>query len=125
MNTLYLYREGPVPGSRVRWKIEVDDRQNIVSETQVEDVTTSAVRDETGKRVVSAIGPDDRRILNFFSPAAPCWFQECEDLRQQYATEIAALSVGCPDCQKGAVIRKYQALVKKHEQTEKAYPAST
>ena len=123
MNTLYLYRVAET-GERQRWKFVVDEQQTIIEETKVEDAVTMAVRDETGKRVVSAISSDDRRILNFFSTAAPCWFAECEDLRQQYAAEIAALAAGCPDCQKGAVIRKYQTLVKKHEQTKVAYPAS-
>ena len=124
MNTLYLYRIAET-GERQRWKFTVDEQQNIIEEAKVEDVVTTVAREENGKRVVSEIGAEDRRILNFFSTAAPCWFAECEDLRRQYAAEIGALATGCPDCQKGAVIRKYQTLVKKHEQAKIAYPASS
>jgi len=121
MNTLYLFRPGKVVGTRERWKFVVDEKQTIVSEellpTEAPTIGTSATIDAKGHRVITAIGDDDRRILGFFSPTTPCWFPGCVALREKYTAEIATLAAGCPDCQKGAVIRKYQELVKQHEST--------
>jgi len=121
MNTLYLFRPGKLPGTRQRWKFVVDDKQTILSEELMPEDTpnmeTTATVDARGHRVVTNISADDRRILSFFSPATPCWFPACVELREKYTAEIAALTAGCPECQKGAIIRKYQELVKKHEST--------
>jgi hypothetical protein len=126
MNTLYLFREIS-GGKRERWKFSVDERQTIVREEPCPEVEppieTAATRDERGHRVVATISADDRRILTFFSPTAPCWFPRCAELREKYQAEINALDAGCPSCQKGAVIRKYQALVKKYESTPQSDPA--
>jgi hypothetical protein len=128
MNTLYLFRPGKLAGTRERWKFTVDDHQNIVAEElmpeELPPIKTTAIRDASGKLVVSSISDTDRRILGFFSPSTPCWFQGCEELRKQYQVEEGALDANCPDCQKGAIIRKYQDLVKKHESAEKNHPDS-
>lgn len=116
MTTLFFYRTDPV-GRRQRWQFKVDANQTIVEETPVEETPapSAAVRDEHGELRVTHVSPDDRRILGFFSPSTPCWFPECEALRTAYRDEVKKLAAGCPACQKGAIIRKYQALVKKHE----------
>ena len=121
MNTLYLFRNSGE--NRVRWKFVVDDQQTIVSEEPAPPDVTSATRDANGNLVVTSISADDRRILGFFSDTTPCWFPGCEVLRRSYDKEVSELAAGCPACAKGAIIRKYQAIVKKHEAAQ-SNPAS-
>lgn len=111
MTTLFFYRNGAA--GRVRWRFVIDERQTIVEEAEApEPETTTAVVDERGNRTITHISEEDRRSLSFFALNTPCWFPECENLRRQYRDELTKLSPGCPACQKGALVRKYQALVK-------------
>ncbi len=122
MNNLYLFRN--TEGKRVRWKFVVDENQTIVSEEPTAPDVTTAARDANGNMVVTSISADDRRILGFFSETTPCWFPGCEGLRVKYNEEVSQLAAGCPACAKGAIIRKYQAIVKKHEAAQ-SNPTST
>ena len=44
--------------------------------------------------------------IRLFVDSAQCWFPECEALRAAYNAELASLPTGCPDCERGALIRK-------------------
>ncbi len=117
MTNLFFYRAGDTPGSRQRWRFTVDAQQNIISEVRDDPPVgeTVASKSEDGRVTVTQISDADRRVLGFFSLSTPCWFKECETLRSRYREELKTLGVGCPECQKGALIRKYQALVRKAE----------
>ncbi len=56
------------------------------------------------------ISTQDRQHIKFFSKSAPCWFEGCEELREEYAEEIAALEAktGCKaGCNKAPIMEKY------------------
>lgn len=114
MNTVYFYRLAP-DGTRLRWRFVIDDNQTIVEEQPAPDnQETVAERAEgTGTLVIRSVSAEERKILGFFTDTTPCWFPSCEELRAKYKAEIDALAPGCPGCQKGAVIRKYQDLVRR------------
>lgn len=55
----------------------------------------------------------DDEISPFFGKG-PCFFTGCEELRASYRKELETLAKGgnCSDCDKGAVVRKYQERVR-------------
>jgi hypothetical protein len=57
-----------------------------------------------------------QRDLHFFSEHSPCWFPECEQLRENYAAELGRLKEdpNCPQktCYKAPLIQKYLKLVR-------------
>ena len=108
---LNLYRM--INGSRVRVVFEVDDELTILSETQDESADNEQVRALKAKgytfegNQITSVPPKELEIFRFFSEHAPCWFEGCEELRKRYSLELAGLPDDCPDCHKGALIRKY------------------
>lgn len=115
MNTLYFYRPSPI-GGRLRWRFVVDELGNIVEETPEPEATTDGVTVTTapdGARHITAVSAAERKVLSFFVDSTPCWFEGCTELRDRYQAELTKLGTNCPTCQKGAVIRKYQDLVRR------------
>ena len=65
---------------------------------------------------ISYVSPREAKILGFFSPSSPCWFPECEALRAKYQADLTQLKTenpNCPPCEEGALIRRYQAILRK------------
>lgn len=108
--TLYLYRQD-TDGRRTRWAFELDDRMTILSESPVEEQTTSIPGVRTavvdGRRQVTQIDPQTQRAYQFFLPDNPCWFDGCDELREEYEQAVEARGSDCPACKKGELIRKY------------------
>lgn len=96
-------------------KIEYD----IVVEPRL-DPTGVPMKDENGndmtvtRIIIKKIPPLEQEINKFFSRSTPCWFPECEGIRRRYFLELdrAAANGGCTDCQRGSIIRKYDAEVR-------------
>lgn len=96
-------------------KIEYD----IVVEPRI-DPTGVPMKDENGNEltvtriVIKKIPPLEQEINKFFSRSTPCWFPECESIRRRYFLELDRMAAngGCTDCQKGSIIRKYDAEVR-------------
>lgn len=114
--------------------IETLKRRNIdysiIIEPQL-DSNGNPVRDEKGnivnttKIVINKVPQLEQEITQVFSRSTPCWFPECEDIRRRYFLDVdrAVAAGGCTDCQKGAIIRTYEAEVraainKLHEKDE-------
>lgn len=114
MNTIHLYRVAP-DGSKTRWRFVLDDARTIVEETldPEEAVPVATEAAPGGGRVITSVSPEERKILGFFVDSTPCWFENCEELRAKYKAEIENLGSECPACQKGAVIRKYQDIIRR------------
>jgi hypothetical protein len=103
-------------GGRTRWKFVVDEQGTILEETPAPEALTEGVTVTTapdGTKRITAVSAEERKVLSFFVDSAPCWFEGCDELRAKYQDEVAKLGAGCPSCQKGAVIRKYQDLVRR------------
>lgn len=69
----------------------------------------------TPAQVTDEVKRDIRLFTN-----SPCWFDGCEELRQQYEAEIAEMlkaNPNCKGCEKGAVMRKYLALAAEKQKT--------
>jgi hypothetical protein len=116
MNTLYFFKRQP-DGSLLRWRVVIDDQQVIVEEGAAPEQQETVAVTAAGGRVITSVSPQDRLILGFFVESTPCWFDGCETLRKAYLSEVSKLGSNCPACQKGAIIRKYQALVNKAIET--------
>lgn len=119
MDTLtYIYLFRMVDGKKVRHRFTLSEDRVITEEIPMpgEEVPSSiagveAVRGANGEVRVLSVSPEAQRVLSFFTEA-PCWFPECEDLRQKYKAELKAQGTdNCVDCRNGPIIRKYQALV--------------
>jgi len=57
-----------------------------------------------------------KELFKFFSPSVPCWFDGCEELREQYKNEKQKLldkhDGNCPACAEGQLVNKYLAIIK-------------
>lgn len=118
MKTLYLYRMHN--GQRVRVTFELDEQMTILKETissptPITPPTLDPQHEALRQRGVIVEGnlithiPDkEQQLFRFFGKETPCWFDGCEELRAQYAAEIANLGDTCPTCMQGAIIRKYR-----------------
>lgn len=75
---------------------------------------------------VTVLDPDaiTKRDIRLFTDATPCWFPECEELRQRYKLELADLEKeitehegrDCSGCEKGPLLRKYMKLAREAQQ---------
>lgn len=90
-------------------------------ETPATDKDGNPVLDENGNQVmtkqlvITKIPEETVKLMTFFTDDDnfECWFAGCEGLRAQYKADIeAAGGSGCPDCKRGAIIRKYMPLVR-------------
>lgn len=100
----------------------LEDRKieyEIVVEPRL-DPAGEPMKDENGndmtvtRIVIKKIPPLEQEINKFFSRSTPCWFPECESIRRRYFLELDRMAAngGCTDCQKGSIIRKYDAEVR-------------
>lgn len=68
--------------------------------------------DGKAARKIKSAPPEFLEVFKFFSEHTPCWFEGCEELREQYNKELEDLGDDCKECDKGALIRKYHAKVR-------------
>lgn len=94
MRTLYLYRESG--GVRRRYEVDVDDRMTVQSIRRSEDPKPPQVN-----------LPISKDVIPFFAETSPCWFKGCEELREEYQRELGKLGKGCPECNRGPLMRKF------------------
>lgn len=94
MRTLYIYRERD--GKRQRYALHLDDRMTVKSLQRVDDTQPANVK-----------SPVSKDIIPFFVDSSPCWFEGCEELREEYRKELEKLGTNCPGCQRGALMRKF------------------
>lgn len=127
MKELFLHRRDTTTGQRTRWRFLLDEGDTIISEQEAPepDTTTPGITVEMvkGQRTVTKVSPEQQKILGFFVASTPCWFEGCNELREKYLAEVAAQPAGCPDCQKGAIIRKYKAIIETRLQLLAPVPA--
>lgn len=64
--------------------------------------------------IVTSVPVLESEVNKFFSPYTPCFFDGCEELRIRYkdALEQAGMTEDCTGCQKGAIMRKFEAEVR-------------
>ena len=83
------------------WEFEVDlATREIISERPKARTTITEVDDET------------RRVLGILTGSIPCDSPGCVQLVNSYDEEVSRLGSDCPDCQKGAIIKKYASLIR-------------
>lgn len=92
-----------------------------IVEDPITDVNGNPVLNKDGtpsiKRsiVITHIPAAEKKVNEFFIKSAPCPYPGCEHLRREYFAEVAAMEAtgkGCTGCQKGAIMRKYDARVR-------------
>lgn len=94
-----------------------------LSKVKVKDKVTGEEK-EVEARIVSK--PDDLTVeaLAVFSDHRPCWFEGCQELRDEFNKVIASIP-GCPGCKRGKLILKYlpraKELIKQHYATDKRH----
>lgn len=120
--TLKLWQESP-DGKRIPVIITTDARLTIKTVTIAGTETALAsmgtfVGDPFGAQVATP-SPLMARLVKFFVPSEPCWFQGCEEMREKFAADIAALEKAaadagtvCRDCDKGVVQARYLAILR-------------
>lgn len=90
-------------------------------ETPALDGDGNPVMDEEGnpvmnrQLVITSVPDETIKLMSFFSeaPDFECWFGGCEGLRKQYLADLEeAGGASCPDCKRGAIIRKYMPIVR-------------
>ena len=64
------------------------------------------------KKIAEKVSPEEQELFKFFSDHSECWFDGCEEMRKKYKEELDKLPPNCPNCQKGALIRKYKEKIK-------------
>ena len=66
--------------------------------------------------VIKSIPPDEAELNKFYTLQIPCWFNGCEELRNEYKKALAKAGKGdagsCTDCEKGAIMRMFAERVK-------------
>lgn len=67
--------------------------------------------------VIKSIPPEEAELNRFYTLQIPCWFNGCEELRQEYTAELAKAGAKkeggtCTDCEKGAIMRMFADRVK-------------
>lgn len=66
--------------------------------------------------VIKSIPPDEAELNKFYTLQIPCWFNGCEELRDEYKKALVKAGKGdagsCTDCEKGAIMRMFAERVK-------------
>jgi hypothetical protein len=146
---IHFYRIQPGSGQRLRYRMELDGSNTVISEALVsEPRSRSELPDRRALRVhvaseevpavhtarsahlaqlasrgmqfnvspegtieLLSVPPLEQAIHKFFIEAVPCWFDGCEQLRQDWA-EFLSINGGeepdCPDCVKGQLMEQFR-----------------
>ena len=108
-------------GRRVRWRFTLDAQLTILDERVDEGGSVSAIdpRDQHlldrgygferrgGSVFITKVPPLEDLATRALVSATPCWFSGCQELRDEYQKELAALTADCPPCEHGTLIRKF------------------
>lgn len=66
--------------------------------------------------VIKSIPSDEAELNKFYTLQIPCWFNGCEELREEYKKALTKAGNGdagtCTDCEKGAIMRMFAERVK-------------
>jgi len=96
------------------------DLQRLAPESTPQTAIPGVILRRDTKGVLHPVASDKTQLdMQFFLPDTPAWFDGCKELRDAYAEEKAALDADpdCPDCQKGALMRKYLLKLSKLDTT--------
>jgi hypothetical protein len=146
---IHFYRLQPGTGRRLRYRMELDADNTVISETIVSEPRTKSELPDKRPMALHAtaedtaplqaakaahlaqlakrgmqfnVSPDgsiellsvpilEQEINKFYIEAVPCWFDGCEQLRQEWS-EFLHLNGGdepnCPDCVKGQLMEQFR-----------------
>lgn len=127
VNKVLFYKK--VDGKRVPHALILDEQRNYVDIMEMPHTNQPGVEDRVeelkargyevattsgGGIRVTGLSPELRKAMDFFSDKIDCWFDGCEELRENYKEDLKALKADgkCKGCDKGALIRKYQDLIR-------------
>jgi hypothetical protein len=128
-HVLNFYREAG--GQRTHWRMTLDASMTVLEEVKVEDKKDSRVEkikadltargigytEKEGQIVITAIPDAERKVIEALTDAKRCWFPGCSEIVAAYNEERKNLSADCPQCQVGALMRKYRSLLLAAEKT--------
>lgn len=78
--------------------------------------------------VITSIPPEEAELNRFYSLDIDCWFNGCEQLREEYKNELAkagTTDAPCTGCQKGAIMRLFEKRVRAAIQNSKNHATNS
>lgn len=93
------------------------ERMRIASDNQAQNLI---IKNNSQAKVIRP-SEEDRTIMPFFSMETPCWFDGCEDLREEYKSRLEDMGgVACKNCDKGRLNKEFITRVKRSLKEQKA-----
>jgi hypothetical protein len=101
--------------------VEVKDGKKYLSEAEVGLKGIKVEVADDGSRVLREVSPETMKLMRFVDLNFPCWFNGCEDLRNDYKKDLEKHGgAECKSCVRGALNKKYLKLAQKMIDNEKS-----